>query len=55
MKCCYKCNRRHPGCHADCPDYAKEKAKDLARKEKIKKAKDKVKDSRDYVYDHYHK
>ncbi len=20
-KCCYKCDKRHVGCHADCEDY----------------------------------
>lgn len=33
FKCCHKCvaPKRHPGCHADCPDYAKDKADYEAR------------------------
>lgn len=55
MKCCMNCEKRYPGCHADCPDYAAEKEALRIRKEKIKINKDKEKQGREYVYDHYHK
>lgn len=25
IKCCYKCEKRYPGCHSKCEDYAAEK------------------------------
>lgn len=35
IKCCHGCMapKRYPGCHDHCPDYAKEKAEDTAKKE----------------------
>ena len=55
MKSCMNCEKRHPGCHADCPDYTAEIEAYRIRKEKIKINKDKEKQGREYVYDHYHK
>lgn len=38
---CYKCvaPKRYPGCHATCPDYAKDDAEHQARKEKERQQK----------------
>lgn len=35
MRSCYGCvaPKRHPGCHASCPEYAKDDAEHQARKE----------------------
>ena len=55
MKSCINCEKRYPGCHAECQDYAAEKETDRIRKEKIKINKDREKQGREYVYDHYHK
>lgn len=38
MSCCYNCQRRHAGCHAQCTDYAAYKAELEADKAKISKA-----------------
>ena len=29
---CYKCERRHQGCHSTCPDYKKDTEEHLAKK-----------------------
>lgn len=41
QRSCYKCvpPKRFPGCHATCPDYAKDDAEHQARKEKERQAK----------------
>lgn len=41
QRSCYKCvaPKRHPGCHATCPDYAKDDAEHQARKEKERQEK----------------
>ena len=41
IECCYKCEKRHPGCHANCEEYKRQKAawneqKEAASKEKSK-------------------
>lgn len=36
MKCCKNCLKRIIGCHANCPDYAKEK-EELEKKKKWEK------------------
>lgn len=38
MNCCYKCQRRHAGCHSQCADYAVYKAEFEAHKAKVGKA-----------------
>ena len=42
IKCCYGCTapKRYPGCHSHCPDYAKEKAADDAKKAEERKKRD---------------
>lgn len=36
-QCCYKCEKRHMGCHADCEDYLKAKEELAEIKEKLHK------------------
>lgn len=36
INCCYKCEKRYLGCHADCEDYKKEK-EELTRIREIEK------------------
>ena len=36
FECCIKCERRHPGCHAECVEYAEVKsAYDAGRKKEM--------------------
>jgi hypothetical protein len=48
IKCCYGCvaPKRHPGCHATCPDYFRDNEKHQAEKE----AERKIKQTQDSVY-----
>lgn len=39
IKCCYKCQERHVGCHGTCERYKTELEQHLARKDRIKQAK----------------
>lgn len=36
IKCCHHCESRFPGCHAECPQYLKEKAQFEIDKAKAK-------------------
>lgn len=36
IKCCHHCQSRYPGCHAQCPQYQKEKAQYEIDKAKVK-------------------
>lgn len=37
IKCCYKCEERHPACHSHCERYLAESAEDRARKSEYRK------------------
>jgi len=37
IRCCYKCERRYVGCHAECPEYIEAKEKhDALRDEEFR-------------------
>jgi Na+-translocating ferredoxin:NAD+ oxidoreductase RnfC subunit len=42
IKCCHKCvaPKRHPGCHATCPEYIEENQTHQAEREEIRKYKE---------------
>ena len=49
LKCpCYKCERRHIGCHANCEKYERFRVENAEVMKELKKAKDDIYYSRRY-------
>lgn len=47
IKCCYKCEDRHPGCHSECERYKQEREQYEKQKEIVRKAKERRMDTFD--------
>lgn len=50
--CCYDCvtPKRHPGCHAECEEYLKEKAERDRRREELYAIKERIVDLNTYYF-----
>ena len=51
--CCFRCEKRQPGCHSSCEDYLRAKAEYEKNRELLRKYLDKRIESRSYINEHY--